>query len=330
MKKIKTLFMLSPVFLAWVTASVQADTVDIREWLIPWENSDPAGPFVDQAGRIWFASQSGNYIANLSPESGEFNRYDLVIGTGPVNVIVDAEKNVWFSANKGRHIGKMNPGTGQVISHNMPERKARDPRSLAFGQDGNIWFTVMESNYIGKLDLGTDIVTLVRLPARKTLPASLIVDMRGVPWAAGFGSNKLLRINAEDMSVEEILLPRKESRPAALATTSDGAVWYADFALGAIGRYNPDTMVFTEWPMPGGVDSKPFGIASDRNDRIWIVETGTMPNRFVGFDSTSLTFLTETDIPSGAGTVRSLYYYETNGEIWFVTDTNYVGRAKIH
>lgn len=330
MTKLNSLHLLITVCLACATASAQADTVDIREWLIPWENSKPGGPFVDQAGRVWFASQSGNYIANMSPASGEFNRYDLVVGTGPLNLVVDAGKNVWFSANKGRHIGKMNPGTGQVTPHKMPERKARDPHSLVFDLGGNIWFTVRESNFIGKVSGTNNEVSLIRLPERKTLPSGLILDARGVPWAAGFGSNKLLRVNTTDMSVAEIVLPREKSRPAALATTSDGAVWYADFALGAIGRYNPDTKVFTEWPMPGGEDSRPFGIASDRDDRIWVVETGVVPNRFVGFDSTSLTFLTETDIPSGAGTVRSLHYHEAAGEIWFATDTNYIGRARIH
>lgn len=330
MTKIKALHLLLIVCLTCMTALVRADTVDIREWLIPWEKSKPGGPFADSSGRVWFASESGNYIANMSPESGEFNRYDLVIGTGPANLVIDAEKNIWFSAKKGRHIGKMNPATGQVTPHNMPERKARDPHSLVLDRGGNVWFSVRESNYIGMVNRASNSVSLIRLQERKMLPTGLIVDVHGVPWAAGAGSNKLLRVNAADMSVSEIALPREKSRPAALATTSDGAVWYADFALGAIGRYNPETMVFTEWPMPGGEDSKPFGITRDRDDRIWVVETGVVPNRFVGFDSASLTFLTETDIPSGAGTVRSLHYRESAGEIWFTTDTNYIGRARIH
>jgi virginiamycin B lyase len=82
--------------------------------------------------------------------------------------------------------------------------------------------------------------------------------------------------------------------------------------------------------MPGGEDSRPFGMAVDRNDRIWIVETGSTPNRLVGFDSGLGTFLTETDIPSGAGSVSHLHYAEAAGEIWFGTGTNYVGRARVH
>ena len=89
-------------------------------------------------------------------------------------------------------------------------------------------------------------------------------------------------------------------------------------------------MRFREWMMPGGDDSKPYGMAIDKNDRIWIVETGLTPNRFVGFDTATGAFLNQTDIPSGGGSVRHMYYYEPGGEVWFGTDTNYIGRAKVH
>jgi virginiamycin B lyase len=71
-------------------------------------------------------------------------------------------------------------------------------------------------------------------------------------------------------------------------------------------------------------------MAVDRNDRIWIVETGLMPNRLVGFDPAIGAFLTETDIPSGAGSISHLHYHEPAGEIWFGTASNYVGRAIVH
>ena len=45
----------------------------------------------------------------------------------------------------------------------------------------------------------------------------------------------------------------------------------------------------------------------------------------MGFDTASETFLAETDIPGGAGTVRHLFYYEAAVEIWFGTDRNYIG-----
>ena len=50
----------------------------------------------------------------------------------------------------------------------------------------------------------------------------------------------------------------------------------------------------------------------------------------VEFDTGSGSFLTETDIPSGAGSVSHLFYHEPLGEVWFGTETNYIGRARVH
>jgi len=144
------------------------------------------------------------------------------------------------------------------------------------------------------------------------------------------GQNSLLRVDPVAMTITAIEMPDEDSRPRRIVTSPDGQVWYADYELGRLGRYSPQTGAFTEWPMPGGDDSRPFGMAIDRNDRIWLVETGRIPNRLIGFDTDAETFLTETDIPSGAGTVSQLFYYEFSGEIWFATATNYIGRAKVH
>ena len=132
------------------------------------------------------------------------------------------------------------------------------------------------------------------------------------------------------MAIEEIEIPNEDSRLRQVVTTSDDRVWYADYELGRLGRYDPGTRAIAEWPMPGGADSRPFGMTVDRNDRIWIVETGRVPNRLVGFDTSIGSFLTETDIPSGAMSVSHLHYNEAGGEIWFGTASNYVGRAIVH
>jgi virginiamycin B lyase len=71
-------------------------------------------------------------------------------------------------------------------------------------------------------------------------------------------------------------------------------------------------------------------MAVDKNDVIWLVETGISPNRFVGFDNKTEKFIGSTEIPSGGGSVRHMDYYEPRGEVWFGTDTNTIGRAKVH
>jgi virginiamycin B lyase len=189
---------------------------------------------------------------------------------------------------------------------------------------------VQKGNFVGTLLTKSNEVVLISLPTKKSRPEGIVINSKDEPWFVATGSNKIMRVARENMSLEEFSLPSDKSRPRRLVTTSDNAVWYSDFALGMLGRYDPGSGVFTEWPMPGGADSKPLAMAVDRNDRIWIVETGSTPSRFVGFDTASGIFLTETDIRSGAGMVRHLFYYEPAGEIWFGTDSNYIERAKVH
>jgi virginiamycin B lyase len=307
-----------------------ADSLEIREWLVPWKDSTPSDPYVDKTGRVWFVGQRGNYVANMKPADGLFNRYDLESGTGPHNLIVDDKRNIWYAGNLKRHIGKLSPSTGQITKIKMPHRKAKDPHTLVFNSEGDIWFTVQNGNFVGKLTVTDNHVELISISTKKARPYGIIVDRNDNPWAVASTGSRLLQIFPATMTVAEIELPDEDSRPRRLVSTSNGDIWYADFAQGRLGRYRPVSNEFREWPMPGGEKSQPFGMAVDKNDRIWIVETGKVPNRFVGFDTESENFLNQTDIPSGGGSVRHMYYHEPAGEVWFGTDSNYIGRAKVH
>ncbi|MGH8195095.1 MAG: virginiamycin B lyase family protein [Woeseiaceae bacterium] len=318
--------------LTWLANSnVQAaDTVDIREWLVPWENTGPRDPSAATDGRIWFVGQNGDYVANLYPETGEFSRYDLDRGAGPHNLIVDRQQKIWYAGNRANHIGLLDPDTGRVVKIEMPDKSARDPHTLMFDGSGNIWFTVQQGNFVGRLEIENHAVQLMKVATGGARPYGIAINSNGVPWVAAFGSNRLIRVNPETMTLEEIELPNQDARPRRLVITSDDQIWYGDFARGYLGRYDPDSKEFAEWPMPGGADSLPYGMAVDRFDRVWIVETGVSPNRFVGFDTVAEEFFSVTEIPSGGGAVRNMDYFEPAGEIWFGTDTNYIGRAKVH
>ncbi|HWM29829.1 MAG TPA: lyase, partial [Woeseiaceae bacterium] len=59
--KILTFFLpAAGLFLAAGLANAQApgnpadNRVDIREWLVPWEDSRPRDPYVTEDGRVWF------------------------------------------------------------------------------------------------------------------------------------------------------------------------------------------------------------------------------------------------------------------------------------
>jgi virginiamycin B lyase len=114
-----------------------------------------------------------------------------------------------------------------------------------------------------------------------------------------------------------------------MAITSDGAVWYGDYAGGMLGRFDPRTKQVEEWPLPGGTGARPYAVTVDDQDRIWVVETGSQPNRFVGFDSRTHRFLPPVDVPSGGGTIRNMVFDPHARAIWFGSDANTIGRAQL-
>jgi len=320
------------VAVLWLAGAGKSDTapkVEIQEWLVPWEKSQPRDPYVGPNGRVWFVGQRADYVAYFDPKEEKFKKYDLDEGAGPHTVVVSPDGIPWYAGNRAAHIGKIDPATGKIEKIPMPDAQARDPHTMAFDQRGHLWFTVQGGNYIGRLQPDTQKVDLIRLPQPGSRPYGVVVDSKGRPWVAEFGTNKLATVDPHSLELTEFELPDKEARPRRLVVSSKGEIWFVDYALGKLGRFVPGTSKFEQWPTPGGPESRPYGMAIDRQDRIWFVETGTTPNRFIGFSPAAKDYFAVAEIKSGGGSVRHMYYDASSGSVWFGTDTNYIGRAKV-
>jgi virginiamycin B lyase len=303
--------------------------VEIKEWNVPWQDTRPRDPYVDGKGRVWFVGQEGNYIAYLTPESGEFKRYDMEAGTNPHNLIVDKSDIVWYTGNRNARLGRLDPATGEVRTFMMPDAAARDPHTIVSGKDGAMWFTVQGGNYTGRFMPATGKIDLIKPATANSRPYGIAVDSKGRPWVNLFNSDKIGMIDPATLTLKEIDLPRKEARGRRVAITSDDRVWYVDYAAGFLGVYNPADGKFEEWQLPGGVKARPYAMAVDDRDRIWLVETGAQPNQFVGFNPKSKQFFAATPIPSGGGSVRHMYFHAPTKSIWFGTDAGTIGRATL-
>ena len=310
-------------------APTMLNPVEITEWPVPWEHTRPRDPFVDQHNRVWFVGQRGDYIGVLDPNTGRFKQYPLEPGTGPHNLIVDDQDQVWYAGNRAAHIGKLDPTTGHIIKHAMPDPAADDPHTLVFGKLHEIWFTVQGGNFTGNLRMDTGRIHLIPLPTSHARPYGIVVDRAYTPWFTEFGTNKLGTIDRDTHSVREVELPRKNARPRRLAITSDGAVWFVDYAEGYVGRLMPSSGKIEEWQAPGGDNARPYGMAADENERVWFVETGSFPNRLVGFDTREKIVLSITPIKSGGGSVRHMVYHKPTQTLWFGTDTNTIARVTL-
>jgi virginiamycin B lyase len=307
-----------------------SDTLTIREWQVPWENTRPRDPYMDARGRVWFVGQRADYVAYLQPSNGQFRRFALPEGAGPHNVIVDTDGSVWYAGNRMAHIGKLHPETGEITRYPMPDTLARDPHTLIFDKVGNIWFTLQGSNRVGRLNKSTGKVDLVAMTQQGSRPYGIVVDAQNRPWFNLLGNNRIGTIDPATMQLREYELPNAEARTRRIAVTSDGRVWAVDWTRGSLWMLNPASGQMREWRSPGGSGSRPYAMTVDDQDRLWWVETGSDPNRFVGFDPRTEQFFGTTAVPSGGGTVRHMIFHAPEREIWFGTDSNTIGRAKLN
>jgi virginiamycin B lyase len=310
------------------TSFVLAESLDIKEWQVPYEHSVPRDPFAESATSVWFVGQSGGYLANLDADTGEFVRVALKDGSGPHNLIVGSDGVVWYAGNLNRLIGRYDPKTKNIEEIIMPDDAARDPHTLIFDEDEkHIWFTVQGGNMIGRLNVNSHAVDLIRSRTARSRPYGIKLAPDGSIWAVLFGSNKLAHVDTNTFELVEIELPRAGARPRRLEVLDDGRVWYVDYAKGMLGVYDPVAKSFNEWLLPQGERSRPYGMASDSSGNIWLVATGVQPNVFMGFDPGTESFFAATKIQSGGGTIRHMHYHKPSGAVWFGTDTNYIGRA---
>lgn len=311
-------------------ASAQQPPLTIDEWNVPWgAEGRPRDPYVDGQGRVWFVGQAGNYVAVLDTASGQFRRYELDPGVHPHNLIVDASGIVWYAGNRDAHIGRLDPATGRITKYPMPDSTVRDPHTMVFDRHGDIWFTAQGGNAIGRLRVRSGEVRLVKTSVRGARPYGIMMDPRGErPWVVLFGTNRIATVDPASFELREFTLPRPEARPRRIGITSDGGVWYGDFAGGMLGRLDPVTGTVEEWPLPGGPRSRPYAVMTDDRDRVWVVETGGQPNRFVLFDARRRTFQPAVPVPSGGGTVRHMFFDRRTGGMWFGADVGTIGRAR--
>jgi virginiamycin B lyase len=306
------------------------ESIDIKEWTVPWAQTRPRDPDFVRPDAVWFVGQTGHYLATLNPQTGKFNRINLPDQPGPHTVLVGRDGIVWYAGNLKGYIGRYDPATSAIRKIRMPNTAASDPHTFVFdaGQK-NIWFSVQAGNFVGRLNLASEKVDLIRVSTADARPYGIVMARDGTPWIALFGTNKLASVDPNTLALVEHSLPRPDARPRRLGLTTDGRVWYVDFADGYLGVLTPASGAVKEWRLPGGADSRPYGMAVDAQDRIWAVEVGSQPNRIVGFDPKKEQFFGATPIPSGAGAIRNMDYDAEGGRVWFGTDANTIGYAKV-
>jgi virginiamycin B lyase len=310
-------------------AKIIAGNVDvsIKEWMVPTPGSRPHDPMFAPDGSAWYSGQMANVLGRFDPKTEQFKEYKLPPKSGPHGLISDKDGNVWYTANFGAYIGKLDPKTGEVTKFPMPDPKARDPHTLLFAPNGNIYFTLQGSNMVGRLNPKTGDIKLTTDSTPQSNPYGMVISSKGIPYFVEFGANKIAWIDPDTVEIHEIVLPHEESRPRRVAISADDVIYYGDYSRGYLGRYDIRSGKMSEWPSPGGPNSKPYGITVV-NGIVWYSESNTKPNTIVRFDPKTEKFQTWA-IPSGGGVVRNMVH-TPDGNLWIAcSGMNRIGEVLI-
>ena len=310
----------------------QDSPLEPKEFTVPWQQTRPRDPIMDQSGRVWFVGQTGNYVAFLDPKTGEFKRYQIADGTNPHNINIDERGGIWFTGNRNGTIVQLDPASGELKTIPMPDSTVRDPHTMIWDKNGIAWFTAQQSQRIGRFDRKTGEIKLWRPSQPRSNPYGVVLDSKGQPWFDLFATNRIATIDPKTLDYKEYTLPGERARPRRIAVTSDDIVWYGDYSLGVLGRLDPKTGAVEEFPLPSGAASLPYAMTSDDKDRVWLVETGVQPNRMVAFDPKSRSWVANFPVPSNGvarNTIRHMTFNRATREIWFGTDAGTIGHVKV-
>ncbi|HEY5702083.1 MAG TPA: lyase [Gammaproteobacteria bacterium] len=303
--------------------------VEIREWLVPWSDTEPRSPAVDKKGRIWFCGRTGHYLAYFNPESGKFKKFELDDKSMPQSLIINKKGQIWFSDPGRGYIGRLLLKSGKVEKYPMPENSGIDPYTLVFNDEGDIWFTAIGANAIGKLDTASGEVKYSSLETEAAKPLDIKLDSGERPWVSLSATNRLATIDTETFEVTEYEMSNQDIRPGRIAITSYNKIWFVDTLTGKLGRFNPKRNIYSQRTVPGGESAIPSAIIVDENDWLWFVETGLNPNRLVSYNPWDKEFTYISDIPSGGDRIDEMFFDKESGQIWFGSNTNFIGRAKL-
>lgn len=263
----------------WIAASydnklIRFDVVSKqrREYKIDGENSWPFNLALGADGSVWFTERASGRIGRLNQATGEVRHYDVPTPNGgPAGLAVDLRSGlVWFTESYADRIGVLNPVSGQITEYKMSDTSTgliNGPAGLALDSQGGVWFAKLEGK-LGYIAPGAERIELVDVPQQAKRPAGLMVAANGDVWAAALDGNLLLRYS-----------PLKRH-----------------FTLYPIPTGEPDEQPGTP---PSARTSRPFGIASDRQNNIWFSQ------QYTGQLAVLDTAPPDLSVLSPAGTVRT-------------------------
>jgi virginiamycin B lyase len=309
-----------------------ARATEIREWPVPWENTRPRDPSVAPDGRVWFVGQTGNYLAVFDPTTQKFDRYDLPPRTAPHTVVVDTEGQPWVAGNGNGTVLRYGPDGTLRQTYAVPEHpllNVRDPHTIAFDGKGGLWFTMQAGNAIAHLDVKSGAIRVARVASADARPYGIVATPDGNAWAVLFGTNKLARIERDGMKITEVELPRAACAPAPPRPRCQGRGLVRRLRRGlprpARSRHGQDRGMARALEAVGAVCH-----GDRRQGPHTVLRDHAEPEPAADLRPRDQAVRYATPVQTkGEGAVRHMEFDAKRNSLWFGTDRNTLGQAKL-
>lgn len=152
-----------------------------------------AGIALTPSGNLWFASATGNYIAEISAETFEVVPSELPKpDQGPRRLAADSKNRVWVSESNSGNVSALDTTSRSWKSWRLPGPKPR-PQAVYVDDADKLWLSDFSTNAIVHFDPVTEAFTSLT----SDRPGAEVRHMHGrsgETWAAESGHDRLVRI----------------------------------------------------------------------------------------------------------------------------------------
>ncbi len=245
------------------------DNLNITEFSIPTNNSQPNGITSGPDDDVWFTEYYGNKIGQITP-SGTITEFSVPTENSyPQDIVSGPDGNLWFTEDGGNNIGRVTP-SGIFTEFPVPTSNS-GVGDIATGTDGNIWFTEKWGNKIGRIS-ANGIITEFLIPTINSKPQSITSGPDGNIWFTEQYANKIGRITPTGI-ITEFSLGYVYVGPYGITSGPDGNLWFTESSLNRIGRITPSGIVTQFLVAPDALYTYDITTGSDGN--VWFTEYAT-------------------------------------------------------
>lgn len=210
--------------------------------------------FISVQKDVWVAAATKDAIMRYDPDSGEFEVFDIGLGSFPFFLATGPDGNVWFTATGGGFIGYIDPQTGEIVTF-APEGGLASPEFILFA-GGMMWISEHSGDGLARFDPATGSFHRIPLDA-DGLPYGSALGPYGNIWVAQHVVDEVSVYSPTSGSQISAPVPSQGSFVQFVSSDDQGGVWLVEQQSNVLTRmgatYTPPTEILPRPSEEGGV-----------------------------------------------------------------------------